>query len=95
MSLIEDPTGFFSIFVRHKFLKSASFEGGSTIKVNFRTEYVEALDIAGMMPTATCLESDVPGVTQGDSLIVTGIPYRVKSVEPDGTGYVVLRLEKV
>ena len=43
----------------------------------------------------TCSSSDVTGVREGDSLVVSGVSYRVEYVKDDGTGVIEMYLETV
>jgi len=72
--------------------------GLDTVNGIFDHEYIEALDVSGEAPVFVCATSDLDdlgGVTQGDTLTVNGTGYRIRSVEPDGTGVTRLTLEEV
>lgn len=58
--------------------------------------YAEPLGnlVEGSTPVFTCAAIDVGTVAHGASLTVSGRDYKVVGVEPDGTGIVVLRLER-
>ena len=43
-------------------------------------------------PRATCRDADIPGVSHGATLAVSGTTYYVVEVRPDGTGVTVLLL---
>ena len=82
---------------------AASFipAGGSAKTVNgvFEDEYVDidsgGVGIDGSGPKFICAAADVPGVKQGDALIVNAVSYTVADVQPDGSGIVELILRKV
>ena len=51
-------------------------------------------DIQGQEATVTMVEADIPaGADQGDGAVFRARHYLVKSIEPDGTGMAIVRLE--
>ena len=48
----------------------------------------------GSAPTFWCAAADVPAVAHGDALTIRSVDYLVVNVRPDGTGVMVLRLQK-
>ena len=70
-----------------------------TINVIFDNETVP-IDAGGFVqvhkeqPRATCRTSDVPFVTEGDGLIISGTTFIIKAWVHDGTGVTSLQLEK-
>lgn len=93
MAFAEDLAPFFST---SDFAVAALWNGANSVNVIFDAEYTEALRgvVEGSGPTALCAASSMPGVAHGDTLVVNGTTYKVRGVEPDGTGVVLLRLEE-
>lgn len=52
--------------------------------------------VATVAPVLTCRDDDLPsgGVAFGDTVVVAGTVYKIRDIQPDGTGIVVLLLEK-
>lgn len=88
--LIEDLSLFFNT---SDFAVAAIFKGTITVKGIMGNAYVEVNRVESTRPTFTCMLSEVAGVKQGDSLVVSDINYQVVGVKPDGTGVVTLVLE--
>ena len=72
---------------------------GAQVSVNgiFDNEYVDiggpSVSIEGTHPVFRCATSTVPGVAHDDELIIESVTYKVKGVQPDGTGETLLILE--
>jgi hypothetical protein len=45
-------------------------------------------------PAATCKSSDLSGARHGDTMAIRGVTYAIKAIEPDGTGFTIVRLKK-
>ena len=92
MAFVEDPTQFFGDFAVAATLQSAAVASG----VIFDAQYLEAIGnlVEGSGPVALAVAAEVPSVAQGQSLVIGAATYKVRGVEPDGTGMVLLRLEK-
>lgn len=70
--------------------------GGVAVAAIFEAAYASALDFsAGGQPVLHCAASAVPSVATGTAVVVNAVNYTVAEVQPDGTGLVVLVLEKV
>ena len=66
----------------------------------------ESISVEGFQPTAIIKSSDAPDIIQGDKLVVDAITtnkgstltpettFRIKTIEPDNTGFISLVLEK-
>ena len=69
---------------------------GVPVRVIFDNPYAEALQgIATRMPTAGLPSAQATGVTQQSLLVLPGVgTFRVRSPEPDGTGWTTLMLEQ-
>lgn len=58
------------------------------------------VDVGGQVPFSVsapqfhCRTSDITGVENGDSLVVSGVSYIIRDIMPDGTGLTILDLEK-
>lgn len=89
MPMTEDFTVFFNV---EEHGTTASYDGTDIVGV-FDREYADVLGMEASAPTFTCAASDVPGVAHNDTLTIDGDVYTVRSVQPDGTGVVVLILE--
>lgn len=71
---------------------SATLDGVAVAGI-FDNEYVDALGMATRQPRFTLKSSAAAAATQASVLVVEGATYRVRAVEPDGTGVTALRLE--
>lgn len=90
MPFTEDLTPFFSVA---EFASSATLDGVSVAGI-FDNQYIDALGVATRQPMFTLPTADAAAATTSSELVVEGVPYRVRSVEPDGTGVTVLMLER-
>ena len=92
MAFVEDPTLFFSDFAVAATLQGVAVASG----VIFDADYVEPLGnmVEGRAPVATAVSAEIPSVAQGQSLVIGATTYKVRGVEPDGTGITLLRLEE-
>jgi hypothetical protein len=50
------------------------------------TPYGDGIMLSGTSPTLTCRTMDVLTLNQGDLLTVDGTPYRIRDIQPDGSG---------
>jgi hypothetical protein len=71
---------------------SAALDGVAVAGI-FDNEYADALGLATRQPRFMLKSSDAASVTQASVLVVEGSTYRVRSIEPDGTGVTLLALE--
>lgn len=87
-SVFADPTMFGSVGMYTPV-------GGAAVAVNgiFDAAYEEAADIEGSSPVFGCATASVSGARHGDALVVAGVSYVVRGVQPDGTGWTRLILE--
>lgn len=51
--------------------------------------------LAGIDPLLTCLSSEVTLSLRGKILIINGINYTIREIDPDGYGLSILKLEAV
>jgi hypothetical protein len=77
------------------FAVSATLNGVSVTGI-FDNEYFEPLgnDVQGASPIFTLPTSSASSAAHGQSLVIGATTYKVRGVEPDGTGVTTLRLEK-
>lgn len=64
----------------------------STFVGIFDAAYLDPLGVAGVEPVL--LVQDTVSLTRGETLTVRGTAYKVRAIEPDGTGAVLARLER-
>lgn len=67
---------------------------GASVRGIFDSQYVDPLGIASRQPMFTLPTSAAASATQASVLVVEGVTYRVRTIEPDGTGVTVLMLER-
>ena len=75
-------------------LRSVIVNGDTTIPIDFRNPYVDALGAATTNPVAFCLSADLPQAAQGDILEIAGEFYKVINIEPDEAELLRLHLQK-
>lgn len=72
----------------------------STVKVIFDNKYQVAVDMDGFAgvassgPAATGKTTDFANAKAGDTLVISGTTYYLKTAEPDGTGISVMQLSR-
>lgn len=67
---------------------------GRAVSVIFDNAYAESLGLATRQPQAQLPTADVGNSGQGSTLVIHATTYRVRSHEPDGTGWSALSLER-
>lgn len=67
---------------------------GRAVTVIFDNAYAESLGLATRAPMAQLPTADVANSGQGSTLVINTNSYRVRSHEPDGTGWSALMLER-
>ena len=100
---VETATELAIFFEANDFAVTASYtpQGGSSANILgiYDQEYLE-LDSGGSVafainqPRFQCDTASVPSAAEGDTLVVSGINYKIVVVQPDGTGVTTLVLEK-
>jgi hypothetical protein len=85
---VEDVTVFFAAWPA----VDATLDG-QPLRVIFDREYVEVNGMGSSGPAATAPSASVGAATTSSMLVVAGNTYRVRSVQPDGTGVSLLLLE--
>ena len=78
---------------------AALWNGIKTVNGIFENEFFAALidsevPIESAQLSFTTRTADVPGIVHDDTLLIDSVIYAVKGVQPDGTGIIVLVLEK-
>lgn len=87
----EDLSGFFST----DDFAVAAVVNGSPVKGIFDNAYLEQLGpTPGTQPQFVCAADSVPGVAFGATAVIESVTYKVIAAEPDGTGLMLLRLER-
>lgn len=72
----------------------ASINGGAAVPVIFDNGYSAALGMEGSGPMLQALDADVSAIVQGNAVAIGSTNYTVVTVEPDGTGVTVIRLQE-
>lgn len=67
---------------------------GASVNGIFQNGYAEAFGMAAHDSRFTCPAAATDTTTQASVLVVRGITYRVRSIQPDGTGVCTLLLER-
>lgn len=94
-----DLTAFNKAFFADATQTSAVFTHGATvatINVIFDNEF-SVMGIPGIeeaQPQAQCKTSDVSAAVHNDTLVIGGVTYYIKGIEPDGLGVTTLILSK-
>lgn len=83
---------------------SFTHAGGTAVEIAgiFDNDYLDLevegeVGVASRSPRFVCRTADLDdagGANDGDSLVVSGVTYKVRIVKPDGTGMSELKLEK-
>lgn len=70
--------------------------GGSSFPVIFDSAYQVAIDgvVESAGPACHARTSQVSAVVQGTAITINAVSYKVREVQPDGTGVTVLLLER-
>ena len=81
-----------------EFAVSVSYDGG-TITGIFDNETVP-VDAGGFaqvhqeQPRLTCCTTDIPSITEGQTMVISGTTYTIRAWVHDGTGVTEVQLEK-
>lgn len=67
---------------------------GRAVQGIFDAPYVETMGMATRAPQVQLPTADVGAAGQGSTLVHAGVTWRVRSHEPDGTGWSTLSLER-
>ena len=98
MAFTEDMSAFFGASELESGFAVEATWNGDTVNGIFDNEYfgAEVAQIAGeaSKPKFHCNEADVAGIAQDDTIEINDVEYTIISVQPDGTGFMVLILEE-
>lgn len=69
---------------------------GVPARVIFDNRYAEAFDMAmsTSAPQAGLPTENAGAAAQGGTVVIGGVSYRITAVQPDGTGWTVLKLQE-
>jgi hypothetical protein len=70
--------------------------GGSVVPGIWRQAYTETAGgmAAGSSPVFDCMAAAVPSIARGNAVVIAAANYTVVGIEPDGSGWVSLILQK-
>jgi len=69
--------------------------GGSAVRGIFDNDFLTSLGVtAGTGPVLLLPTASVGSAAQGDAVVVASVSYTITSLEPDGTGLTLLRLQE-
>ena len=88
MSFVEMLPGYFEDFGEE------ITAGTSTFTAIVDVPVTDGLDTLYAAPVLTAIASDIGALAAGDSVAVRSTTYTVRTVEPDGTGLVLIRISK-
>ena len=91
MAFVENLAAFFRT---SDFAVDATWNGTVQFVGIFDAAGTSALDVEGTDPRLTCAARDVVGMRRGDTVSIGGTAYKVKALEPDGTGLLTIPLEE-
>jgi len=89
MPLVENNAAFFADF------GVPATIAGAPVAVIFDNEYMASLDVESSNPLALASAADVAAVAHGDAVVIGTASYTIAGIQPDGTGFTILELEKV
>ena len=67
---------------------------GTTIKIDFRKDFIEVEGVETYAPQAICLSEDIEGVTHADTITIESIEYNIIGIQPDKNGMTILILSE-
>lgn len=77
-----------------EFAVAAILPGSVTVNVIFDNQYASPFDISASRPSCLGKSADLDSLLFGAEIVIGGVDYVVRSIEPDGTGMTRLMLEK-
>lgn len=86
----EDLSAFFSL---GDFAEQVRIDGRIVAAI-FDAAYVDPLGTVSSGSMLTCRDQDVAGLVRSAPVVVRGLNYVVRGIEPDGTGLTMLKLER-
>lgn len=91
MTMAENMAEFFN---SDEFATSALYNGSTVVNVIFDLAYADQFGMVGVNPIITANAADFSSASQGQSLSINSVNYKIHNIEPDGTGIVRLELVK-
>jgi hypothetical protein len=91
-------TDLLTLFNVDEFAVNVTYSGGA-VRGIFDNETVP-VDAGGFVsvhqeqPRLTCRTSDVPSIAEDQTMVISGVTYKVRAWIHDGTGVTVVQLEK-
>jgi len=82
-----------SIFMDTEDFATAADINGSTVNGILGNEFVQVDYVESKAPAFECAAADVVGVAHGDTVTISSDSYKVRGIQPDGTGLVKLIME--
>lgn len=67
---------------------------GTTIKVDFRKDFITVEGVETYAPQTLCLKEDVEGITHDDTIIIESVEYNIIGIQPGSNGMTVLILSE-
>ncbi len=67
---------------------------GVAVRGIFDAAYADPMGVESTAPVFSLPTADAASAAHGQALIVSGTTYKVRGIEPDGTGITLLRLER-
>lgn len=90
MGLIVETAPFFADFAA-----TSCTIGGVAVSAIFHNASADSLMAAGTQPYLEIASADVASTARGTAVVVNGTNYTVAKIEPDGTGFSKVLLERV
>lgn len=94
MTLSTDLTGDLPAMLDTDEFAVAATIGAGTVDGIFDNAFVSVEGIEGTHPIFLCEASEVSSVVHDNTVVIGAVTYKVKGIEPDGTGMTMLILEK-
>jgi hypothetical protein len=91
MTMAENMAEFFT---GDEFATSALYNGSVVVNVIFDVAYADQFGMVGANPIITANAADFASASQGQTLAINSVNYKIHNIEPDGTGIVRLELVK-
>ena len=82
-----------SVFIDTDDFASAASINGLTVNGIFGNEFIQVDFVESKKPVFECAAADVVGIAHGDTVTISSDTYKVRGIQPDGTGMVKLILE--
>lgn len=83
-----------SVFLNLNHFGVVATWNGTDFPVIFDATYIDPLGVESASPVAFTDSANVSGAAHGQAFVVGGITYKIRGVQPDGTGFSLLKLEE-